>query len=264
MRFLVYQLIFCNLAFSANPAWIWKDKVPANEAAKPVYFRREFTLPEVPRRAEFRGVAVESMYVHLNNVRINPKEEKGLLKLEVNNLRKGRNVMALRCRNPRGQGGLALVLEVELADGRIFSISSDDRFKCHSGNPSAPWKTLAYTSKNWKAAKKIPATAYKANPVKLKALAGSLDSVELGVSLGNQFHMKLLGAGDQPSGPFTLVQGLELSLYGTDFIIDEVDTVDGERIFGLKSKRTARRYGPFRYDNGVRVSAGGLRFMLQP
>ena len=261
MRCLVYQLIFCSLAFSADPAWIWKEQGSASEI---VYFRREFTLPEVPKRAEFRGGAVDSMYIHVNAERLGERTGGGLAELPVRNLRKGRNVMALRCRNPKGQGGLALVLEVELADGRIFSVSSDDRFMCHSGKPSSPWKTLAYTSKNWKAAKKIPATAYKANPVKLKALAGSLDSVELGVSLGNQFRMKLLGAGGQPSGPFTLVQGLELSLYGTDFSIDEVDKVDGERIFWLKSKRTARRYGPFRYANGVRVSAGGLRFMLQP
>jgi hypothetical protein len=261
MRCLVYQLIFCSLAFSADPAWIWKEK---GSASQMVYFRREFTLPEVPKRAEFRGVAVDSMYIHVNAERVGEGTGGGLVEFPVRNLRKGRNVMALRCTKPKGQGGLALVLEVELADGRIFSISSDDRFRCRNTNPSAPWKTLAYTSTNWKRAKEIPATAYKANPVKLKALAGSLDSVELGVSLGKQFRMKLLGAGGQRSGPFTLVQGLEFSLYGTDFIIDEVDTVDGERIFWLKSKRTDRRYGPFRYENGVRVSAGGLSFMLRP
>ena len=67
MRCLVYQLIFCSLAFSADPAWIWKEKGSASQI---VYFRREFTLPEVPKRAEFRGGAVDSMYIHVNAERL--------------------------------------------------------------------------------------------------------------------------------------------------------------------------------------------------
>jgi hypothetical protein len=260
MRWLIYTIVFHGLVFAAEPQWIWSDKPAKNQTT---YFRRLFSLPEQPKRGFLRGAAVDSMKIHVNDqllgVGDNPNK---LFVFPVSTLRKGGNVIAIECTNKDGRPGLGLVLEILMPDDQVLAVSSNDSFTCHSNKPSTPWKTLGYTSNNWSPAK-VRKGAGVASTVGLDQLAGKLDSIELGVTLGDQFHLKLLGASDT-LGRFTLVQGLELSLFKTKYVLDEVTTMDGVRVFWLKSKRSNRRYGPFRYEHGGEVFVGGLRFMLQP
>jgi putative heme-binding domain-containing protein len=139
------------------PEWIWHPGAGASPGANEVrYFRKTFSLDELPRRANL-GVAADNHFVaYLNGQKIG--EATGWNEFRrydvAKNLKRGQNVLAIEARNEGGPAGLIAQLELR-GQGDRQMIVSDASWKTSAGQ-ERDWPTAAFQpGATWLAAKSL-------------------------------------------------------------------------------------------------------------
>ncbi|MCC6143386.1 MAG: hypothetical protein IT368_06235, partial [Candidatus Hydrogenedentes bacterium] len=161
--------------------WIWYPEGQPENAAPPErrYFRRTFTLDELPQRARVFVTADNGFRLYIN----------GKLAADGNNfhlafekevtsfLQPGENLIAVRANNDDkhdNPAGLIATLECVYADGSTTSVTTDATWQA-AREAASDWRTASDAGGDWTAAKDLgPA---RMNPWQLDPFVGHLPEI---------------------------------------------------------------------------------------
>jgi putative heme-binding domain-containing protein len=138
------------------PQWIWTSKTPGDNDE--IFLRLAAEIPAGIKKAQLMVTCDNSFELFLDGVSTergadwsNPKVQDLTAKLPG-----GRHVLAVHAKNQGGIGGLALALELTLADGTRRTLVSDAGWKASATGPRG-WTAADFNDKDWKPAVAIAA-----------------------------------------------------------------------------------------------------------
>ena len=148
---LLAAALFTCLAssvFAQDPHWIWSAPKAGEEETR--FFRKEFTLDEVPAQAKIRGSADDEATVFVNGEEIGSTKswKEPFVKEIEGHLKKGQNVISAVSTNHKSEGGFVLRLDLTMDDGSKQSIVTDDSWKS-ADNESPDWKKSGFDDSAW-------------------------------------------------------------------------------------------------------------------
>ncbi|QDU25782.1 Cytochrome c [Anatilimnocola aggregata] len=149
-------LLFTTTAHAADavPEWIWATKKPGE--GEMAFFRKTFDLKEVPAAAVFTGSCdnVFTLFVNAKHCVEHNTWEQPVSENVLKHLTKGKNIVALRCRNEGGPAGMLGELVVKYKDGSTQRVPTD-RSWFSASEPSDGWQQLTFDDKAWKPAQSL-------------------------------------------------------------------------------------------------------------
>lgn len=130
--------------------WIWDANF-----SKDVCFTRIFDVGFFPKKAVLNLVADDGYIAYLNGKKISSGSNWRYMQTEsvTEQLRRGRNILAIRAENNGGACGLLVDLRIESDSGEKLSVVSDRAWNVISGNIPPDWKEQGL--KNGQPAKEI-------------------------------------------------------------------------------------------------------------
>lgn len=132
----------------ADPEWIWLNDQPASDEV--AHFRKTFTLDGEVKSAVLAIACDDEAVVFVNDqqtARHNSAKQPAFAGIS-ERLRKGANVIAVRCNNATSVAGLLVRLEIELKDGTKQVVVTDDSWKV-SKRPQRGWQEPAFNDSAW-------------------------------------------------------------------------------------------------------------------
>lgn len=143
-------LLFLNLPAQAGGlSWIWSSKTPGSQ--EKVSFRRDFEVPDQVVSAAISSSADNWHRVWINGHLLGENREwQNVAQYDIKKHLKlgGRNVIAVEAGNEGGSAGMALLLQMELANKRVIRINSDETWS-FSTSAGAGWEAMDFNSKAW-------------------------------------------------------------------------------------------------------------------
>ncbi|HEY2342914.1 MAG TPA: heme-binding protein [Chthoniobacteraceae bacterium] len=139
---------FVSSVFADDPKWIWPTKDAGKDEVR--YFRKEFSLDELPKQAKLRAACDDEATVFVNGseVGVTTNWKEPLVKPVEKVLQKGQNVIAVRGKNNAGAAGLIVRLDLTMSDGGKEAIVTDDSWKT-ADQLAVDWTKTAFDSSAW-------------------------------------------------------------------------------------------------------------------
>ncbi len=130
-----------------EPQWIWLTNAQVQEK---VYLRKVFELPENLKSVTIAAACDDNVVLYFNDKKV--LEQSGGTNPAKADLadaaRAGVNVLAAECTNGGGPAGLLLAVNVELLDGKKFSLVTDTTWHGSSSNPDG-WRKSDFDAAGW-------------------------------------------------------------------------------------------------------------------
>ncbi|MEO0478306.1 MAG: family 16 glycoside hydrolase [Planctomycetota bacterium] len=132
------------------PHWVWAGASDGDQA----WFRHEFELSSEPARAAIRAAGDNHLEVFLNGERVLENHEWWSPSYaEVRNeLRRGRNVLAVRGWNDGGPAALALRLDAAIEGGERVVLDSGSHWRATASEPAESWVNADFDDSSWSSA----------------------------------------------------------------------------------------------------------------
>lgn len=132
-------------------SWIWSSNAPASEEV--VLFRRDFEVPENIASAKISSTADNWHRVWINGNLLGKSDNWQVIsEYEIKSHLKlgGRNVIAVEAGNQGGTAGFALVLQMQLPNGRSIKINTDKTWSFSTASTPG-WEKPDFKSNTWSA-----------------------------------------------------------------------------------------------------------------
>ncbi|WP_254510584.1 c-type cytochrome [Anatilimnocola floriformis] len=143
--------ISAAVAADAVPEWIWTSATQGD--GEIIFLRRAIELKDTPQSAVFTGSCdnVFTLFVNAKHCVEHNNWEQPVREDVTKHLVKGSNLIALRCRNEGGPGGMVGELVVKYADGSVQKIPTDKTW-LGSNEGKDGWQQPKFDDKAWKPA----------------------------------------------------------------------------------------------------------------
>lgn len=135
------------------PRWIWLDNQPAQDD-QTVFFRKEFTAP----RGRITGAKLyascdNAMEIFLNGQKVVESDQWNVpvFKDVREQIRRGKNVLAVRGRNSGGPAGLLVRLVLEAERQGNVEVVTDGAWRA-ADKPAEGWQEIRFNDQDWQAA----------------------------------------------------------------------------------------------------------------
>ena len=151
LALLLVGPISAAVAADAVPEWIWTSATPGE--GEIIFFRKAIELKDTPQSAVFTGSCdnVFTLFVNAKHCVEHSNWEQPIREDVTKQLTKGSNLIALRCRNEGGPGGMVGELVVKYADGSVQKIPTDKTWVGSSEGKDG-WQQPKFDDKAWKPA----------------------------------------------------------------------------------------------------------------
>ncbi len=135
--------------------WIWHPE----RTNLQVFFRRSFLLadPQTLIDANVLVAADDKAELYVNSSLIGQAtgfQKPVQLRISLDSLRKGENVLALHAENSQGGAGILAVICFEFGDGRVYRIVSDTSWRCNESE-SLGWQETGFNDLTWPGARDL-------------------------------------------------------------------------------------------------------------
>lgn len=145
--------LFASSTFAADavPEWIWTSATQGD--GEIIFFRKAIELKDAPQSAVFTGSCdnVFTLFANAKHCVEHSAWEQPVREDVTKHLAKGANLIALRCRNEGGPGGMIGELIVKYADGSVQKFPTDKTW-LGSTEGKEGWQQPKFDDKTWKPA----------------------------------------------------------------------------------------------------------------
>ncbi|MDR3707432.1 MAG: alpha-L-rhamnosidase C-terminal domain-containing protein [Capsulimonadaceae bacterium] len=125
--------------------WIWASETTDKQT---IYLRKTFDLATLPTKATLSATADDGYTAYVNGVAAATGSSWNIVQNEdvTRLLRKGRNVLAMRCRNEAGAAGAVAQID---ADGKILAPTDLSWRVSTAPNPGVDWNAAGFNDADW-------------------------------------------------------------------------------------------------------------------
>ena len=133
----------------ATPNWLWDQEAQADEE---LFFRREFAVTELPKKAQLAVICDNNCRVYVNGVRVATDDswESATFVDVAKHLLLGKNAVSVHAWNEGGPAGMALRLSWQ-EGGREQQLVTDASWRCLDDDPDG-WNTPGFDDASWQPA----------------------------------------------------------------------------------------------------------------
>lgn len=131
-----------------TPHWVWDQQAEADEE---LFFRREFAVAAVPKKARLSVSCDNNCRIYVNGTRVASDDswESPTVVDVAKHLVAGKNVVALHCWNDGGPAAMALRLAWQ-QNGKTIVVVTDRTWSCHDDDPD-DWDRVGFDDSGWAA-----------------------------------------------------------------------------------------------------------------
>lgn len=132
-----------------SPNWIWLNAEEADD--QQLFFRKVFTTRGRITGAKLYATCDNSMVVFLNGKKVLDSNNftQPVFAEVINDLQRGKNIIAVRATNSGGPGGLLVKLDLESSEAKTYGYVTDASWKVSEKAKVPDWKNANYNDKDW-------------------------------------------------------------------------------------------------------------------
>lgn len=163
-RLICILIAVCGIsAFCGDSYWIWAEQKVA-ETKSISYFRLPVNIDDDVLSAELYTIADDAMEIYVNGSKAIPLRffDQKPARITIrryefkNELKDGKNMLAVVVVNQGGPGGVIMKGSIRLANGKTIDLASNEQWKsAMSTSVKGKWEPLNYDDSAWKPACKL-------------------------------------------------------------------------------------------------------------
>jgi len=133
----------------ATPNWIWLNAENADDQT--IYFRKTITTRGRITGAKLYATCDNEMTIFLNGKQVlqSGNFTQPVFADVLNNMKRGKNVLAVRAKNSGGPGGLLVKFDLDSSESKKYSFITDESWKVSEKPPKPNWKNANFNDKGW-------------------------------------------------------------------------------------------------------------------